>query len=70
MSDTSGGDLSGGRFVLGLGSSLRVQVGPEHGVEYGKPLARVSETVAVVCAPIRSPRIRRRPLAIHSRERL
>ena len=27
-------ELSGGRFVLGLGSSHRVQVGPEHGVEY------------------------------------
>ena len=41
-------ELSGGRFVLGLGSSHRVQVGPEHGVEYVRPLARVRETVAVV----------------------
>ena len=46
-------ELSGGRFVLGLGSSHRVQVGPEHGVEYSRPLARVRETVAVVRALLR-----------------
>ena len=40
--------LSGGRFVLGLGSSHRVQVEPEHGVEYSRPLGRVRDTVAVV----------------------
>lgn len=40
--------LSGGRFILGLGSSHRVQVGPEHGLPYGKPVTRVRETVAVV----------------------
>ena len=41
-------ELSGGRFVLGLGSSHRVQVGPEHGVEYAKPFDRIRDTVAVV----------------------
>ena len=46
-------ELSGGRFVLGLGSSHRVQVGPEHGVEYSRPLARVRDTVAVVRALLR-----------------
>ena len=46
-------ELSGGRFVLGLGSSHRVQVGPEHGVEYARPLARVRDTVAVVRALLR-----------------
>ena len=46
-------ELSGGRFVLGLGSSHRVQVGPEHGVEYSKPLARVRDTTAVVRALLR-----------------
>ena len=40
--------LSGGRFVLGLGSSHRVQVGPEHGLPYGKPVTRVRETVEIV----------------------
>jgi len=41
-------DISGGRFILGLGSSHRVQVEAEHGVSYAKPLTRVRETVAVV----------------------
>ena len=53
MSAASVDDLSGGRFLLGLGSSHRVQVGPEHGVEYARPLARVSDTVAVVRALLR-----------------
>ena len=46
-------ELSGGRFVLGLGSSHRVQVGPEHGVEYARPLERVRDTVAIVRTLIR-----------------
>src|SRR6185312_5955197 len=46
-------DLSGGRFILGLGSSHKAQVGPEHGVAYGKPLTRTRETVAVVRALLR-----------------
>jgi probable F420-dependent oxidoreductase len=41
-------DLSGGRFILGLGSSHKVQVEAEHGVAYAKPLTRVRETVAVI----------------------
>lgn len=41
-------DISGGRFILGLGSSHKVQVTPEHGVAYGKPIARTRETVAFV----------------------
>jgi probable F420-dependent oxidoreductase len=41
-------DLSGGRFILGLGSSHKVQVEPEHGVPFGKPITRVRETVEVV----------------------
>ena len=53
MAAASVDDLSGGRFVLGLGSSHRVQVGPEHGVEYASPLARVRDTVAVVRALLR-----------------
>ncbi len=43
-------DISGGRFILGLGSSHKVQVEPEHGVAYGKPLTRTRETVAIVSA--------------------
>ena len=41
-------DISSGRFILGLGSSHKVQVEPEHGVAYGKPLTRTRETVAIV----------------------
>ena len=41
-------DVSGGRFVLGLGSSHKVQVEPEHGVAYGKPITRTRETVAFI----------------------
>jgi alkanesulfonate monooxygenase SsuD/methylene tetrahydromethanopterin reductase-like flavin-dependent oxidoreductase (luciferase family) len=41
-------DLSNGRFILGLGSSHKVQVVPEHGVIYEKPIQRLRETVDVV----------------------
>jgi alkanesulfonate monooxygenase SsuD/methylene tetrahydromethanopterin reductase-like flavin-dependent oxidoreductase (luciferase family) len=41
-------DLSNGRFILGLGSSHKVQVEAEHGVPYSKPLTRVRESVDVV----------------------
>ena len=53
MSAATVDELSGGRFVLGLGSSHRVQVGPEHGVEYARPLDRVRDTVAIVRALLR-----------------
>src|ERR671937_1597284 len=45
--------LSGGRFVLGLGSSHRVQVEPEHGVAFVQAIPRVRETVAIVRALLR-----------------
>lgn len=41
-------ELSQGRFVLGVGSSHKVQVEPEHGVTYGKPIARVRDAVAII----------------------
>jgi 5,10-methylenetetrahydromethanopterin reductase len=40
--------FSGGCFVLGLGSSHKVQVQAEHGVHYSDPVTRVRETVEVV----------------------
>src|SRR5215831_9716952 len=40
--------FSNQRFVLGLGSSHKVQVEPEHGLQYGKPVQRVRETVEVI----------------------
>jgi alkanesulfonate monooxygenase SsuD/methylene tetrahydromethanopterin reductase-like flavin-dependent oxidoreductase (luciferase family) len=41
-------DLSRGRFILGIGSSHKVQVEAEHGVAYGKPLTRVRDSVAAI----------------------
>jgi len=49
-------DISEGRFILGLGSSHRVQVEAEHGVAYAKPLTRVRETAALVRALLREGR--------------
>jgi probable F420-dependent oxidoreductase len=46
-------DISGGRFILGLGSSHKAQVEPEHGAVYSKPLTRTRETAAIVRALIR-----------------
>jgi len=45
--------LSGGRFVLGLGSSHRVQVEPEHGVPFVQPTRRLRETIDVVRSLLR-----------------
>src|SRR6185295_4164242 len=50
-------DLSGGRFILGLGSSHKAQVEPEHGVVYGKPLTRTRETVTIVRELLREGRV-------------
>jgi len=41
-------DISEGRFILGIGSSHKVQVEAEHGVAYAKPLTRVRESVAAI----------------------
>jgi alkanesulfonate monooxygenase SsuD/methylene tetrahydromethanopterin reductase-like flavin-dependent oxidoreductase (luciferase family) len=50
--------ISAGRFILGIGSSHKVQVEPEHGVPYGKPLTRVRESVEVIRALLRDGRVR------------
>jgi 5,10-methylenetetrahydromethanopterin reductase len=50
-------ELSGGRFILGVGSSHRVQVEAEHGVAYGKPLTRLRETVEIIRALLRDGRV-------------
>ena len=49
-------DISAGRFILGLGSSHKVQVEGEHGVSYSKPLTRVRESVAVIRELLRTGR--------------
>jgi 5,10-methylenetetrahydromethanopterin reductase len=41
-------DFSNGRFILGLGSSHRVQVVGEHGLEYAKPLSRLKESIDIM----------------------
>jgi 5,10-methylenetetrahydromethanopterin reductase len=46
-------DLSRGRFILGLGSSHRVQVEPEHGIAFLQPTARLRDTIAIVRALLR-----------------
>jgi len=51
-------DLSGGRFVLGVGSSHKVQVEGEHGVAYAKPLTRVREMVALIRRLAKDGRVR------------
>jgi alkanesulfonate monooxygenase SsuD/methylene tetrahydromethanopterin reductase-like flavin-dependent oxidoreductase (luciferase family) len=40
--------LSKGRFILGVGTSHREQVEPEHGVPFERPTDRLRDTVAVV----------------------
>src|SRR5215471_20499417 len=54
MAASSIADLSAGRFILGLGSSHKAQVEPEHGMVYSKPLTRTRETVALVRRLIRA----------------
>src|SRR5437868_3851674 len=51
-------DISGGRLILGLGSSHKVQVEGEHGVGYAKPLTRVRESVAAIRDLLRDGRLR------------
>src|SRR5215510_3417536 len=45
--------LSQGRFILGLGSSHRVQVQPEHGIPFVQPTARPRDTISIVRTLIR-----------------
>jgi len=40
--------FSNQRFILGLGSSHKVQVEPEHGISYSKPVQRLKETVEII----------------------
>ena len=53
MAGASIDDLSSGRFILGIGSSHKVQVEPEHGMPFGKPLTKTRETVEIVRALLR-----------------
>ena len=48
MASASVDHFSNGRFILGLGSSHRVQVIGQHGLPYTKPLSRVIEYVEII----------------------
>ena len=50
MSALTVAELSGNRFVLGLGPGHREQVEAEHGVEYRNPVARLTDVLEVVRA--------------------
>ena len=39
---------SNGRFILGLGSSHKVQVEPEHGLTFAQPVQRLQECIGIV----------------------
>lgn len=41
-------DISHQRFILGLGSSHKVQVEPEHGLTFDRPLQRLRESVEII----------------------
>ena len=40
--------FSGGRFILGVGSSHKIQVEPEHGLVFSQPVQRLRECVDIV----------------------
>ncbi len=48
MSAAGLANLSGGRFILGLGAGHRGPVENGHGVRFGRPLTRMRETVEIV----------------------
>jgi probable F420-dependent oxidoreductase len=43
-------ELSGGRFVLGLGSQVKTAIERWHGLEYSRPASRMAETVRAIRA--------------------
>ncbi len=53
MAAASVDHFSNGRFVLGLGTSHRVQVGPEHGLVFAQAVPRLRECVEIVRALLR-----------------
>ena len=48
MAAASVDHFSQGRFLLGLGTSHRVQVGPEHGLPFGQAVPRLRECIDIV----------------------
>jgi F420-dependent oxidoreductase-like protein len=58
MSAATLDEISGGRAILGLGTSGKTVVENFHGVPYVKPLTRLRETIAIVRALWRGERLR------------
>lgn len=52
---------SGGRFQLGLGSQVRAHIEKRYGTQWGKPAARMKESVAAVKAILTAWQERSRP---------
>ena len=52
--------FSNGRFILGLGSSHKVQVEPEHGLEFNRPIERMRECTEIVKGILRDSDIKYR----------
>ena len=50
MSAAGVGDLSGGRFILGLGVGHRPSVEGTHGISFSRPLTHMRETITLVRA--------------------
>jgi probable F420-dependent oxidoreductase len=50
MAAASVDHYSNGRFILGLGSSHKVQVEPEHGLAFSQPVQRTRECIEIVRA--------------------
>jgi probable F420-dependent oxidoreductase len=48
MAAVTMGDLYGGRFVLGLGTSTRALVENWHGLEFNRPVARLRDAIQVI----------------------
>ena len=57
MAAASVDHFSGGRFILGLGSSHKVQVEPEHGLTFSDPIPRLRECVEIVRALLRDGKV-------------
>lgn len=60
--------LSGGRFILGLGTSHKAQVEPEHGLPFTRPVPRLRECIDIVRGILRDGDIKYHG-EIHSIER-
>ena len=57
MTAASLAELSGNRFILGLGASGPIVIEDFHGIPYGKPLQRTRETIYIIKTLLRGERV-------------